>query len=95
MSSGTAAITAFRRTRLRPGYRPEEVKAFVESVEDALRSPTPRMTGSDVAWQRFTPVLLRSGYHKDDVDHYLTEAEHLLYERERLPSHAPDAIVRA
>lgn len=84
MRSDTAVTTDFRRTRLRPGYRPDEVKAFVESVEDALRSPTPRMSGADVAWQRFTPVLLRSGFHKDDVDLYLTEAEHRLYEREHL-----------
>lgn len=83
MSSDTAVMD-FRRTRLRPGYRPDEVNAFVESAEDALRSPSPVMTGSDVAWQRFTPVVLRSGYHKDDVDHYLTEVEHLLYEREHL-----------
>jgi DivIVA domain-containing protein len=70
---------------LRPGYRPDEVNAFVESVEDALRSPTPLMTASEVAWHRFTPVGLKSGYHMDDVDHYLTEAEHLLHEREHLP----------
>ena len=81
MSTYVAQDTRFRQTRFRTGYAAREVDAFVEAVEDALRSPTPRLDASDVAWQRFTPVTLRSGYRMDDVDDYLTEAEHRLIER--------------
>jgi DivIVA domain-containing protein len=81
MSTYVAQDIRFRLTRFRTGYAVSEVDAFVEAVEDALRSPTPRLDASDVAWQRFTPVMMKSGYRMDDVDDYLTEAEHLLSER--------------
>jgi DivIVA domain-containing protein len=83
MNAGSAVTTGFRSTRLRAGYDANEVDAFIEVVEDALRSPTPSISAADVAWQRFRSVLLKTGYRRDDVDHYLTEAEHLLGERER------------
>ena len=81
MTTYVAQDTRFRQTRFRAGYAVDEVDAFVEVVEDALRSPTPRLGASDVAWQRFTPVVMKSGYRMDDVDDYLTEAEHRLSER--------------
>ena len=83
MSTYVADDTRFRQTRFRVGYATDEVDTFVEAVEDALRSPTPRLGASEVAWRRFTPVILKAGYHMDDVDDYLTEAEHLLGEREQ------------
>lgn len=75
--------TQFRETRWRHGYDPDEVDTFVDVVQAALRAPRPRLTSSDVAWQRFNSVLLKRGYHRGDVDDFLTEAEHLLDERER------------
>jgi len=81
MSTHVAQDTRFRHTRFRTGYAVEEVDAFVEAVEDALRSPVPRLDASDVAWQRFTSVIVRPGYRRDDVDDYLTDAEHRLSER--------------
>ena len=74
--------TRFRHTRIRTGYAPDEVDAFVETVEDALRSPTPLLGAGDVASCQFTPVVLKTGYHMGDVDDYLSEAEHLLSARE-------------
>ena len=79
-----AAVTAhFRTTRLRAGYDAGEVDAFVEAVEEALRSVVPHVSSADVAWRRFRTVVLKPGYHRDDVDDYLTEAEHRLGELER------------
>ena len=80
-----------RPTRFGIGYAADEVEPFVETVEAALRSPTPWLTVSDVVTKRFTPVLLSPGYRMDDVDRYLDEAAYLLSERagaqaEELPS---------
>lgn len=84
MSAHAVLSPHFRQTKWRAGYAAHEVDAFIVSVEDALRSPTPLLRASDVAWQRFTPVLLKPGYDMDDVDHYLAAAEHRLGERESL-----------
>jgi DivIVA domain-containing protein len=73
----------FGQTRWRAGYRCDEVDAFVRVVEDALRSPTPRISSSDVARQRFTPVRLMLGYDPDDVDVYLDRAAQQLTQREQ------------
>ena len=48
-------------------------------VMSTIRGP---VREAEVAEQRFTPVVLKTGYRMDDVDDYLTEAEHLLRERE-------------
>jgi DivIVA domain-containing protein len=77
-----AAATTFGQTRFRPGYAIEEVDLFVAAVEDALHSHRPRLGAVDLAYQRFTPVRLKPGYRMDEVDDYLTEAKHLLDERE-------------
>jgi DivIVA domain-containing protein len=82
MSTDVMQDTRFRQTRFRAGYDPDEVDAFVEAVADSLRSPIPRLDASDVAWQRFSSVILKRGYDRDDVDDYLSEAEHLLGQRE-------------
>jgi DivIVA domain-containing protein len=71
-----------RHTRFRAGYAAEEVEPFVAEVEDALRSPQPRLEAEDVAGKRFIPVVLRHGYRMDDVDGYLDHAEHVLRERQ-------------
>jgi DivIVA domain-containing protein len=84
MSTNNVTDRAFRHTRFRGGYATHEVDVFIDAVEDALRSPTPRLGAADVAGQVFTPVLFKPGYHMGDVDDYLTEAEHLLSEREHL-----------
>jgi DivIVA domain-containing protein len=73
----------FRQTRWRAGYDPTEVNAFVQTVEDALQSPTPQLDAFDVYWREFTTVRLRPGYHMDDVDSYLERAEQALGHRER------------
>lgn len=72
-----------RQTRFGIGYAADEVEPFVETVEAALRSPTPWLSVSDVVRKRFTPVLLSPGYRMDDVDSYLDEAAYLLGERAR------------
>ena len=71
----------FRQTRWRAGYKPDEVDGFVEAVDDAMRSPTPRLSASDVAGSRFTPVMFMPGYHMGDVDEFLARAERRLVER--------------
>lgn len=73
----------FRQTRWRAGYNPDEVDGFVEAVDDALRSPTPRLSARDVARTRFTPVMLMTGYHMGDVDDYLDRAQRQLGARAR------------
>jgi DivIVA domain-containing protein len=83
MSSGSKKHPHFRPTRWRAGYRPEEVDAFVDVVEDALRSPTPRVSASDVSQHRFTPVRLMAGYDPDDVDAYLDKVQRELDQRKR------------
>jgi DivIVA domain-containing protein len=83
MSTSDVTDRAFRQTRFRGGYAPDEVDVFIDAVEDALRSPTPRLGATDVAEQGFTPVLFKTGYHIGDVDDYLSEAEQLLNEREQ------------
>ena len=72
----------FRQTRWRSGYDPTEVDAFVETVEDALRSPASGLNAFDVLWQDFTTVRLKPGYHMDDVDGYLQRAKQVLKQRE-------------
>jgi DivIVA domain-containing protein len=74
--------TKFRQTRWRSGYSPQEVDDFVAKVENALRSPAPQLSATDVAQSRFTPVQLKPGYHMDDVDHYLEKAQQKLSEQD-------------
>jgi DivIVA domain-containing protein len=81
MSHDLARDIQLRPTRFRSGYAADEVEPFLAAVQDALRSPRPRLRAGDVAERRFTPVILKPGYRMDDVDDYLTEVEHLLSER--------------
>jgi DivIVA domain-containing protein len=81
MSHDLARDIQLRPTRFRSGYAADEVEPFLAVVQDALRSPRPRLRAGDVAERRFTPVILKPGYRMDDVDDYLTEVEHLLSER--------------
>lgn len=74
--------TEFRQTWFRTGYAAEEVEPFLAAVKDALHSGTPLLEASDVAWHRFTPVVLKHGYRMDDIDEYLDDAERQLRERE-------------
>ena len=80
MSIGQAP--SFRRVRWREGYSIEEVDAFVERVEEALRSPSPSMSADDVSGVTFTAVRLREGYSMQDVDGWLDQAESALRARD-------------
>ena len=88
MNNRPETATHFRRTLWRTGYSLEEVDSFIAEVEIALFSPEPRVSASDVAWQRFTEVRRWPGYDIQDVDRYLDEAECRLSEAEhRLDPH--------
>jgi DivIVA domain-containing protein len=78
-----APDTEFRNTRLRAGYAIDEVDQFVEVVEEALRSESPRLDAAEVAEQQFSQVKFKPGYRTEDVDSYLGQAERWLYQRER------------
>ena len=78
-----APDTEFRHTRLRTGYAIDEVDQFVEVVEKALRSVSPRLRAEEVAGRQFSQVMFKPGYRMEDVDKYLGEAERWLYQRER------------
>jgi DivIVA domain-containing protein len=78
-----APDTDFRRTLFRPGYAVDEVDPFVEVVDDALRSVSPRLGARDVAGREFTQVMLKPGYRIEDVDDYLDQSERWLHQRER------------
>lgn len=84
MSQYLAQDGELRQTWFRTGYAAEEVEPFVAAVKAALLSGKPLLDSSDVAWHRFTPVVLKHGYRMDDVDNYLEDAERRLRERENL-----------
>jgi len=85
----------FRQTRWPAGYSVEEVDRFVAVVEDALASEVPRISSTDIATRRFTPVQLKPGYDMDEVDQYLERARLRLRDREgqRSPSPRPTTDV--
>jgi DivIVA domain-containing protein len=84
MSQYLAPGAQLRQTWFRTGYAAEEVEPFVAAVKAALLSGNPLLGSADVAWHRFTPVVLKHGYRMDDVDDYLEDAERMLRERETL-----------
>lgn len=81
-TDGTYDTTTFRQTWFRTGYATDEVDPFVAAVQEALGSHRSGLGATDLAYQRFTPVLLKRGYRMQEVDDYVTEAKHLLEERE-------------
>ena len=78
-----APDTDFRHTRFRTGYAIDEVDRFVEVVENALRSASPRLTAAEVAGQQFSQVRFKPGSRREDVDNYLGQADRWLHQGER------------
>jgi len=69
----------FSVTRLRPGYDPEQVDAFLEAIGDTfLGVREPPLTASEVRDKRFTTTRLRPGYGEEEVDAFLEQAERRL-----------------
>ena len=82
MARTPAMGVRFRQTRWPAGYSVQEVDNFVALVEDALASVVPRVSSTDVAACRFTPVQFKPGYDMNEVDEYLEQARRLLRDRE-------------
>lgn len=71
-----ARTQRFSVTRLRPGYRPEQVDAFLEAICDTfLGVRQPPLTASEVRDKQFATTRLRPGYDEEDVDAFLDQAE--------------------
>jgi DivIVA domain-containing protein len=79
-----ARTQCFSVTRLRPGYDPEQVDAFLEAISDTfLGVREPPLTASEVQDKRFTTTRHRPGYDQGEVDAFLDEAEWRLATRQR------------
>jgi DivIVA domain-containing protein len=71
-----ARTQSFSATRLRPGYHPEEVDAFLGAISDTfLGVREPPLTASEVRDKMFTTTRLRPGYDEEEVDAFLSDAE--------------------
>jgi DivIVA domain-containing protein len=75
-----ARTQRFSATRLRPGYHPEEVDAFVGAICDTFRGVRePPLTASEIRDKQFTATRLRPGYaEEEEVAAFLDEAERRL-----------------
>jgi DivIVA domain-containing protein len=79
-----ARTQCFSVTRLRPGYDPGQVDAFLEAVSDTfLGVREPPLTASEVRDKQFTTTRLRPGYDEEEVDAFLDETEWRLATRQR------------
>lgn len=66
----------FSTTRLRPGYKVEEVDAFLDAIRDSfLGVREPSLTPDEIRDKRFSTTRLRPGYDEEEVDVFLDEAE--------------------
>jgi DivIVA domain-containing protein len=66
----------FSTTRLRPGYRQEEVDDFLDTIRDAfLGVSASALTSNDVKRIRFATTRLKPGYDEEDVDEFLDYVE--------------------
>jgi DivIVA domain-containing protein len=66
----------FSTTRLRPGYDPDEVDAFLEAIRETLLGiREPFLTSDDVRNKQFSFTRLRPGYDQEEVDALLDEVE--------------------
>jgi DivIVA domain-containing protein len=66
----------FSTTRLRPGYDPDEVDAFLEAIRETfLGIREPFLTSDDVRNKQFSTTRLRPGYGQEEVDTLLDEVE--------------------
>ena len=66
----------FSTSRLRPGYDPDEVDAFLEAIRETfLGVREPFLTSDDVRNKRFSTTRLRPGYDQEEVDALLDEVE--------------------
>jgi hypothetical protein len=76
-----------RATRLRVGYRADEVDAFLAELLAALDREPPGMAPYEVADARFRATYLRRRYRMQSVDEYLERAQRVLRDR-----HGHDAV---
>nr|WP_275402547.1 DivIVA domain-containing protein [Streptomyces sp. SID13031] len=67
----------FTPVRIREGYAPSEVDAFVDRVMATVNGqPVDRpVTPREIRKVQFTPVRLTEGYDVEEVDDWLDEAE--------------------
>jgi DivIVA domain-containing protein len=66
----------FSTTRLRPGYDPGEVDAFLAAVRETLLGiREPSLTTDDIRNKQFSTTRLRPGYDQEEVDAFLDAAE--------------------
>jgi DivIVA domain-containing protein len=67
----------FTPVRIREGYAPEEVDAFIDRVLATVNGqPVERpVTPREIRKVQFTPVRLTEGYDVEEVDNWLDEAE--------------------
>jgi len=63
----------FSRTRLRPGYREEDVDEFLDRVAAGLLGEAPPVPSRDIRECVFGTVLFRAGYDEAEVDRFLDE----------------------
>ncbi|MCV7234831.1 cell division protein DivIVA [Mycobacterium branderi] len=65
------------------GYNEDEVDAFLDRVEEALRNPrASTLTAADVRGVAFNkPPIGRRGYNEDEVDAFLDRVEKELQQR--------------
>lgn len=61
----------FRSTRFEEGYDMEEVDAFIDRVERAVRERDGSLTAQDAIQQRFTVRRFSAGYAMDEVDSFV------------------------
>src|SRR5215470_10004809 len=71
-----AGTRRFSVSRLRPGYEPEQVDAFLEVIRDTfLGVSEPPLTADEVRTKQFSTTQLRPGYDEPEVDDFLDKAE--------------------
>ena len=63
----------FTTTRLRPGYREQDVDEFLDRVVAGLLGQAPPVYGHDVRQSVFGSAFLGAGYHEVEVDRFLDE----------------------
>lgn len=63
----------FSSTRLRHGYRRQEVDGFLSALAASLRGAGPAVSGAQVRGRAFKTVFLSEGYDTEEVDRLLDE----------------------
>lgn len=71
-----AGTRRFSIRRLRPGYEPEQVDAFLEVIRDTFLGVSEHpLTADEVRTKLFSTTRLRPGYDEPEVDDFLDKAE--------------------